>query len=102
MPTALFSPGSLSRNTFTGPALTTFDFSILKNISFREGKNLQFRVEFFNLLNQVNFLQPSSEEGLFQTNPYTGAASVVFNPFFGEILQARAPREIQFALKFTF
>jgi len=91
-----FHGGSLWRNAYTGPGLTTFDFSILKNTSLKEGKNLQFRVEFFNLLNHSNYLQPYSDEDQF------GPGFNVPDPFFGEILQARAPREIQFALKFTF
>jgi hypothetical protein len=95
-PTVGFYGGSLWRNTYTGPGLTNFDFSILKNTTLREGKNLQIRVEFFNLLNHANYLQPNSDEGEF------GAIGVLPNPFFGEILQARTPREIQFALKFTF
>jgi len=91
-----FYGGSLWRNSYTGPGLTTFDFSILKNTTLKEAKNLQFRVEFFNLLNHSNYLQPYSDEDQF------GPGFYVADPFFGEILQARAPREIQFAVKFTF
>jgi hypothetical protein len=106
---SFFMPGSLPRNTFTGPGLTSFDFSILKNTRISEGKNLQFRVEFFNVLNHANYLQPYSDAGesvLDTAFPIPKvmlpAASLRANPFFGEILQSRAPREIQFALKFTF
>lgn len=96
IPSSQFQAGSLSRNTFIGPGLTSFDFSVLKNTMLTEGKNLQFRVEFFNLFNRANYLKPSSDTGMFE------AGYDFPNPFFGEILQARAPREIQFALKFTF
>jgi hypothetical protein len=106
---ASFQPGSLPRNTFTGPGLVSFDFSVLKNTYLREGKNLQFRVEFFNLFNNVNFRQPFSQMGQIENVPnqiqgFIGKIppSEVPNPFFGTILQARSGREIQFALKFIF
>lgn len=98
-----FYPGSLPRNSFRGPALANFDFSLLKNTYFgKDGRmNLQFRAEFFNLLNRANFLQPFTQEGQFVSFPgYPGY--LISNPFFGQILQARSPRQIQFALKFVF
>jgi hypothetical protein len=113
-PSLTFSPGSLPRNSFIGPRLFNFDFSVLKNtyIGAGERRNLQFRVEFFNLFNQVNYRQPFSQEGQFITNPFCAyyktacggypTGTDVPNPFFGEILQAHDPRSIQFALKFMF
>ena len=98
-----FYPGSLPRNSFRGPALANFDFSILKNTYFGKDDrmNLQFRAEFFNLLNSVNYLQPFTQEGQFVSFPgYSGY--LIANPFFGQILQARPSRQIQFALKFVF
>ena len=98
-----FYPGSLPRNAFRGPALANFDFSVLKNTYFGKDdrRNVQFRAEFFNLLNNVNYLQPFSQEGQFVSFPgYSGY--LIANPFFGQILQARPPRQIQFALKFVF
>jgi hypothetical protein len=108
-------PGNLGRNTFTGPSLINWDFSILKNtyLGKHEAKTLQFRVEFFNLFNNVNFLQPYSLAGEIRYSPtkspyctsYSGTHSapcLVANPFFGKILQARPARQIQFAVNFTF
>ena len=63
----------------------------------REQKHLEFRAEFFNVLNHVNYLF-----GQF------GAISAEPTPLelgqtgFGYPLAARAPRQIQFALKFYF
>jgi hypothetical protein len=119
-PTFQLQPGNLGRNFFTGPNLLNFDFAILKDtrISKREGTNLQFRVEFFNLFNNVNFRQPYSRTGLFYTDEPTSFSSLFpglcqttkFNnvtcflsdPFFGQILQAFPARQIQLALKFSF
>jgi hypothetical protein len=53
--------GNTSRNRFYGPGLTTVDFSVFKNTripSISEAFNVQFRAEFFNILNHTNFLSP--------------------------------------------
>ena len=53
--------GNTRRNQFYGPRLTTVDFSIFKNTripSISEAFNIQFRAEFFNILNHTNFLSP--------------------------------------------
>lgn len=97
-----FFPGSLSRNTFKGPGLVNFDFSILKNnyLGRSERANIQFRVEFFNLFNHTNFRQPFGQTGQFLGVP--GFSFAIPNPFFGQILQTRPGREIQWGLKFIF
>lgn len=51
--------GNLGRDSFTGPGLATWDFSLLRQIHLRERLSLQFRAEFFNLLNRANFNTPS-------------------------------------------
>jgi hypothetical protein len=53
--------GNSGRNKFYGPGLTTVDFSVFKNIPvtrISETFNVQFRAEFFNILNHTNFLSP--------------------------------------------
>ena len=116
LPTANFLSGNLSRNTFIGPRFFNFNFSVLKNIYFgsRENKYLQLRVEFFNLFNRANYMQPYSNEGQFITNPCSAYSQcqdsgghalpnyVVSDPFFGQILQGGEPRSIQFGAKFVF
>src|SRR5207248_119974 len=57
--------GSLGRNTFRGPALYNFDFAVIKDTplessSGRELMDVQFRCEFFNLFNIVNFGLPAN------------------------------------------
>ena len=99
---AFFLPGALARNTFKGPALVNFDFSFLKNthVGKNERVNIQFRVEFFNLFNNVNFRQPFSQSGQFVSSGL--GAFTIPNPFFGQILQVRPGREIQWGLKVIF
>ena len=79
--------GSAGRNIAQGPGYADWDFSLFKNIRVAESKELQFRAEFFNLLNHTNFRHPDSD-----MNSQT----------FNQILEAQPPRLIQFALKFTF
>ena len=64
-----------------------FDLSTFKRIPVAERVNIEFRAEFFNVLNHANFLNPVAN---------------LSNPNFGRILSAGDPRVIQFALKFIF
>jgi hypothetical protein len=79
--------GTAGRNIAQGPGYANWDFSAFKNISITEGKELQFRAEFFNILNHTNLRLPDSD---------------INSPTFNEILSAQAPRLIQLALKFQF
>jgi hypothetical protein len=54
---------------------------------------LQFRTEFFNLFNNVNFSPPGNNLG---NGDFTQGGD------FGVITSAGSPRIIQFALKFLF
>ena len=92
--------GNLPRNAIIGPGLFDVDLSIIKDThisKFGENFNIQFRAEFFNILNRTNFQGPTdnlnAEDPLLQDNPS-----------FGQIDQAtQVPmREIQFALKLVF
>src|SRR6266478_6235364 len=47
--------GNVGRNTLQGPRLYQTDLSLAKRFTFLERLNLQFRAEFFNLLNHTNF-----------------------------------------------
>ena len=78
--------GTAGRNLFSGPGLSNTNISLVK--SFRIGERLgalQFRSEFFNLLNQVNFGQPDG---------------VYVDKTFGRIQTAADPRIVQFALRY--
>lgn len=88
--------GNLGRNTLVGPGLTDLDFSAFKNNYIKrisDAFEVQFRAEFFNVLNHANFAPPFNNRNLFDTqgNPLGNA---------GEITSTQTPaREIQFALK---
>jgi hypothetical protein len=54
--------GNAGRNSLYGPGLATVDFSVFKNFRVQkisEAFNVQFRAEFFNILNHANFAAPN-------------------------------------------
>jgi Carboxypeptidase regulatory-like domain/TonB dependent receptor len=93
--------GNLGRNTLIGPAYTGMDTSLSKSTKvpkISEQFAVQFRAEFFNVLNHPNFGAPAS--GLFVQGPNgTGLP----NPTAGQITSTTNPgRQIQFGLKILF
>ena len=79
--------GNAGRGLISGPAFNSTDFSILKDFIFKENYRLQFRSEFFNAFNQVNF---------------TSVGTTVTSGAFGNLRDAADGRVIQFALKFLW
>ena len=76
----------------------TVDFAVMKTTQIKERYNLQFRAEFFNILNHPNFSLPNSS-AFVQTADGGGAP----NPTFGTITSTTtSSRQIQFALKLLF
>ena len=57
------SYGDTPRNSMCGPALYDLDFSLLKETKLTERATLQFRGEFFNVLNHPNFAVPVNTQG---------------------------------------
>ena len=89
--------GNLGRDTLIGPGLVTWDFSALKNTKLTERIDLQFRAEFFNLLNRANFNTPN----LIAFTPGSAAtAAGVISPTAGAVTStSTTSRQIQFGLK---
>lgn len=52
--------GTMGRNTLIAPGLANLDASITKNMLVGESAKVQFKVEFFNLLNRANFSRPNT------------------------------------------
>jgi hypothetical protein len=85
--------GTLGRNTFRGPGLHNFDLSLIKDTTFgrrgnAEAATLQFRAEFFNVFNLVNFGLP--------LNVLRGSGFGFINKTTG------TSRQIQLSLKLIF
>jgi len=95
--TACFTPatadaaggfGNTGRNILQGPNQKNVDISLVKFFPFSERTKLEFRSEFFNAFNTVNFQNPDN---------------ILASPYFGQVLAtSTGPRVIQFALKLNF
>jgi outer membrane receptor protein involved in Fe transport len=87
-PSAFGDFGQLGRNILRGPKQINTDLSIMKAIPVTEGQRVEFRAEFFNLFNNVNFANP---------------VNIATSGNFGQIATTTTgPRVIQFALKYNF
>jgi hypothetical protein len=93
--------GNAGRNSIVGPNLFNVDFSVHKNFAVRkisEAFNVQFRAEFFNIINHANFQSPlpfssGNNAQIFNSDGTPSGAGGLSQPLL--VL----PRDIQFALK---
>jgi len=86
--------GNIAKGSFVGPQYTDIDGSIARLFPIKESVALQFRAEYFNLLNHTNFGDPTTSLGgtfgeITGTTPQNGA-------------NANDPRIAQFSLKLLF
>jgi Carboxypeptidase regulatory-like domain len=86
--------GNAGRNIIHGPDFHDVDLSLAKSTAIKEGINLQFRADAFNVLNHPNFAQPNR---------------TVTSADFGRITATRtargdlgSSRQIQLGMKLTF
>jgi hypothetical protein len=81
--------GTLGRNAFRGPGRTNLDLTLAKRIPFKnEGTSaIEFHAEAFNVLNLVEFRNPSTN--------FTGST-------FGQISDTYSPRIVQLAVRLEF
>jgi len=93
--------GNAGRNILIGPGVASLDFSLFKNNyikSISENFNIQFRAEFFNIINHPNFAPPPSATN---TDVFDGTGSP--NSALGLLTKTTTTaREIQFAIKVIF
>jgi len=89
VPSAFGDFGQLGRNIIRGPKQIDTDFSIIKLVPVTESQGVEFRAEFFNLFNNVNFANP---------------VNIIYpSSNFGSIVTTTTgPRVVQFALKYNF
>ncbi len=85
--------GNLGRGVFTGPGLANLDLSLFKNTAVSEKVSLQFRAEFFNILNHTNLGTPNAT--VFSGGAINASAGLITT-------LATTPRQIQFSLKLIF
>jgi hypothetical protein len=85
--------GNLGRGVFTGPGLAEMDASLFKNTAISEHTSLQFRAEFFNVINHPNLGPPNAT--VFSSGAANASAGLITT-------LATSPRQIQFGLKLMF
>ena len=91
--------GNAPRNMLANPGLLNIDLAAIRYFPISERMKFQFRAEFFNFLNNVNFSVP----GLGSASPNESVAgNIVGTGNFGKLTFAADPRILQFALKFIF
>ena len=93
---ALGSFGNVGINTLEGPGTNNWDVSLMKEFQVAEKRKFELRAECFNIANHANFL--FAAPGPQNSNNST----VLGTPTFGYVTAARAPRQIQFGLKFYY
>ena len=82
-----YTYGNAAPYIVTTDGRTSWDFAAQKDFRFRERHSIQFRTEFFNLPNHVNFNNPTA----------TFSSSS-----FGKVTSATPARQIQFGLRYAF
>ncbi len=97
--------GNAGRDLLTGPGYNDLDLSLTKVTPLGESARLQFRAEFFNILNHTNLGTPS--ETVFSAGPTQGTAAnqttaQAFSPTAGVVTSAATTRQIQLGLKLLF
>jgi carboxypeptidase family protein len=132
LPTDLGALGTAPKGVDRAPALNNLDLALYRNFALpREGMSIQFRAEFFNVLNHTQFLNIntgfSTGSGTNRSGQTVEGISIIpntntigcqirvndvatgrytsdcnTNADFGRPTRARDPREIQFGIKFNF
>jgi hypothetical protein len=85
--------GNVGRGVLSGPGLAEVDTSLFKTTALTERTNLQFRAEFFNVLNHANLGTPNAT--VFSGSSYSPSAGLITTT-------ATTSRQIQFGLKLIF
>jgi hypothetical protein len=97
----------LQRNSLRGPGLTNLDIALAKTTALTERFKLQFRAEFFNVLNHPEFAQPTLLDNATNIDDTIQAGASPTSAVFGRItttgsFRGATPRIGQVALRLTF
>jgi hypothetical protein len=97
--------GNAGRDSLVGPGFADWDLSLLKSTVITERLRVQFRAEFFNVLNHTNLQLPN--EVIFSAGPTQGTtANQTTAATFGSpgVISgsANTSRQIQLGLKILF
>ena len=91
--------GNAGKDVFRGPGTNDWDVALFKNIPIKERLTIQFRTEFYNLLNHPSFNSVDNEAIYKYKNGVPGSQS---NGTFGEANGDATARQIQFSARISF
>jgi hypothetical protein len=115
--------GTVGRNALRGPGFFQLDFSLMKNFNVTERWTVQFRSDFFNVLNHPNFANPDGGictgvayastttsadcainplTGLREVNGNFGQSTATVATLSGGAISNGTARQVQFSLKVMF
>lgn len=108
--------GDAGRNFLNNPSRLNFDMSLLKHFPIREGSDMEFRVEAFNVFNHTQFRIYDPNFGNTGSNTvscyggpdysagayFPGGADCLTGNSFLHPVNAHRPRTLQLAVKFSF
>jgi len=92
--------GTSQRAEWRQPGRNQTDLSLSKNFTFNHSERVQVRADFVNAFNHTQWLADPNVNGLDNTCTTSLTTCNPSNDTFGQILAARAAREIQLGLKF--
>jgi hypothetical protein len=90
--------GDVPKGFLYGPSFHSWNMGVFKNFRVNNEMNVQFRVEFFNLFNQVNFDIPGTTPG----DNRTAVTSADFGRITRTVPVTGDPRLVQFGVKMVF
>ena len=108
--------GNAGRNVLNNPSRLNFDMSLLKHFAIKEGSEVEFRAEAFNIFNNTQFRIYDPNFGNTGSNTVScyggpnysagayvpGGTDCLTGNSFLHPVNAHRPRTLQFALKFSF
>ncbi len=96
----LGSFGNVKKGSFVGPQYADFDLSVMRHFNFTERWRMEFRAEFFNVLNHPNFGDPNTGSSTNNTN--TGFGRITSQATSNGSSTSYDPRIGQLSLKLYF
>ena len=94
--------GNSGRAPFRQPGFHKWDFTLSKNFYPTDDTRVQIRADFINAFNHTNWTADPLANGLDNTCTISVTSCTVTTDTFGQLLAARAPREIQLGIKVYF
>jgi hypothetical protein len=91
--------GNSGRSPFRQPGFYKWDITLSKNFQPTSAVRVQFRADLINAFNQINWASDPVVTGLDNTCTTSVTTCQVASDRFGQLIAARAPREIQLGLK---